>query len=159
MRASFELHVLAVYSASLATSPTENQPLETSWLAITALPFARFAQIFCYDETGFDMRSRRFLIGLLSAVATFSAFAFDRPFPPDAKRGVMSPALFPAIEIDGKSRALAAGARIWNQDNLIEMPASLRGSDFIVNYTEDHQGDIDRVWILTAEEAKKPPAK
>lgn len=50
---------------------------------------------------------------------------------------------------------MAPGARIWNQDNLIEMPAALRGSDLPVNYTEDAQGDIDRVWILTAEEARQ----
>lgn len=105
------------------------------------------------------MWSRHFLVFLLSAGVTLAAAAFDRPFPPNAKRGTMTPASYPSIVIDGKARSLSAGARIWNQDNLIEMPASLRGSGLAVNYTEDGEGDIDRVWILTRDEASRPPAK
>jgi hypothetical protein len=97
----------------------------------------------------------RFLTGFLLVMTTLSASAFDRPFPPSVKRGVMSPGFYPVIIIDGQTRHLSAGARIWNQDNLIEMPASLRGSGFAVNYTEDIQGDIDRVWMLSNEEAAK----
>ena len=85
--------------------------------------------------------------------------AFERPFPGHAKRGKMSPAAHPMIVIEGKTRQLSPGARIWNENNLIEMPASLRGSDIVVNYTENDQGDIDRVWILTPEEATQPIAK
>lgn len=105
------------------------------------------------------MRSGHLLIAFLSAVMTLPALAFERPFPPDVKRGKMTPAAYPSIVIDGKTRSLSAGARIWSQDNRIEMPASLRGSDFTVNYTENGQGDIDRVWVLTQEEASRPPAK
>lgn len=105
------------------------------------------------------MRSRHLLIVFLSAVITLPALAFERPFPQGIKRGKMAPAAYPSIVIDGKTRSLSAGARIWNQDNRIELPASLRGSDLTVNYTENDQGDIDRVWILTKEEASRPPAK
>jgi hypothetical protein len=101
------------------------------------------------------MWTRRFLIGLLSAATMLTAYAFDRPFPPASKRGTMSPAIYPAIVIDGKMRNLSAGARIWNQDNLIEQPASLRGNGLVVNYTENADGDIDRVWILSNEEASR----
>lgn len=66
----------------------------------------------------------------------------------------MTPAPYPEIVIEGKMRYLSAGARIWNEDNLIQMPASLRGSNLVVNYTENDQGEIDRVWILTTEEAR-----
>jgi hypothetical protein len=102
---------------------------------------------------------RRFPLLVLLAGITLSAAAFERPFPQHAKRGMMTPATYPAIMIDGKNRHLTPGSRIWNQDNLIEMPAALRGSDLAVNYTEDIQGDIDRVWILTKEEASRPAAK
>ena len=71
----------------------------------------------------------------------------------------MSPADYPELRVDGKLRHLAPGARIWNQDNLIELPASLRDADLPVNYTEDTQGQIDRVWILSAEEASQPLAQ
>ena len=102
------------------------------------------------------MRLRPFLIAFLFALAALPALAFERPFPEDTLRGTMSPRAFPEIIINGQLRHLAPGARIWNQDNLIQLPASLRGSDMIVNYTENPQGEIDRVWILSAEEALRP---
>lgn len=104
------------------------------------------------------MWSRFFLTMFLSAVAAVPAFA-ERPFPPDVKRGTMSPAPHPAIMINGKMRKLSPGARIWNTENLVEMPSSLRGSDLPVNYTENEQGDIDRVWILNRDEANQPLSK
>jgi hypothetical protein len=105
------------------------------------------------------MWSRRFLMLVLSATITTSGWAFDRPFPANAKRGTMTPALYPSIVISGTTRKLSVAARIWNQDNLIQVPASLPARDFTVNYTEDTQGEIDRVWILTSEEARKPLVK
>lgn len=101
------------------------------------------------------MRIQTFLLSCAIALVTLTAQAFDRPFPDTVKRGVMTPANYPAIIIDEKTRTLSAGARIWNQDNMIEMPSALRGSEFAVNYTESDSGDIDRVWILTADEAKR----
>lgn len=93
---------------------------------------------------------------MLAAILT--VHAADRPFPVTAKRGTMTPAPYPEIVIDSKLRHLAPGARIWNAENLIEMPAALRG-DFTVNYTENDEGDIDRVWILNDEEAREPLAR
>lgn len=105
------------------------------------------------------MWTKRFLIACAFSVAAMSAQAFDRPFPSTVKRGLMTPAVSPAIIIDEKPRTMTAGARIWNQDNTIEMPAALRGSKIAVNYTEIESGEIDRVWILTADEAKQNPPK
>jgi hypothetical protein len=99
------------------------------------------------------MRIRHLLASLVLLIA-LPALA-DRPFPKDVKRGAMTPAAYPAIVIDGKSRTLAIGARIWNTDNLIEQPAALRGENIVVNYTETEQGEIDRVWILTKDEASQ----
>lgn len=105
------------------------------------------------------MRTKILLISVALAVTTLSAQAFERPFPPAAKRGVMTPAVSPTIIINDKTRRLTAGARIWNQNNTIDMPAALRGSNLPVNYTEIDSGEIDRVWILTADEAAKAPPK
>lgn len=105
------------------------------------------------------MRRRPFLIICFSAVLALPAMAFERPFPAPTKRGQMSPGAYPEIIIDGKMRRLSPGSRIWNQNNLIEMPAAVRGSDLVVNYTENFQGEIDRVWILTPEEAGQPVAR
>ena len=109
------------------------------------------------------MPTRRLLISALLATVVTTvtvappALAFDRPFPTFAKRGVMKPDLFPSVVIDGRPRILTAGARIWNTDNLIQMPASLPQKSMVVNYTEDDSFYIDRIWILTTEEAAQTP--
>ncbi|WP_332855170.1 hypothetical protein [Duganella sp. S19_KUP01_CR8] len=95
----------------------------------------------------------RFCALLMAGLLSLSALAFERPFPANALRGKMTPGYFPDVSIDGKPRQLSPAARIFNRDNMIEMPAGLRGSDIVVNYTVDFQGFIDRIWILTAEEA------
>ncbi|GAB2851096.1 hypothetical protein GCM10027277_19210 [Pseudoduganella ginsengisoli] len=99
------------------------------------------------------MRLFSALAAALALLTALPAWA-DRPFPAGAKRGLMTPAYAPDIFIDGKPRRLAPSARIFNQDNLIEMPASLRGQNIVVNYEEDRDGLIFNVWILTPEEAR-----
>jgi hypothetical protein len=95
----------------------------------------------------------RLLALLCAALLALPALAFDRPFPPGALRGKMTPGYYPDLTLDGKARKLSPSSRIFNQDNMIEMPAALRGSNIVVNYTVDGAGEIDRVWILTADEA------
>ncbi len=86
-----------------------------------------------------------------------TSWAFERPFPETAQRATLSSlSTYPAILLDKKKRILSVGARIWNQHNLIEMPMYIQGTSFTVNYTENIQGEIDRVWILSPEEANKP---
>ncbi|MGI4847725.1 MAG: hypothetical protein ACRYGK_06270 [Janthinobacterium lividum] len=82
-----------------------------------------------------------------------AAAAFDRMFPPNTKRGTLSTEAYPVISINGKERQLSAGAWIRNENNTIDMPASLAGRRMVVNYTENGMGQIDRVWILTSSEA------
>lgn len=96
---------------------------------------------------------KRSVAALLAAVVALPLLAGARPFPADIKRGRMTPGYYPDLTIDGKPRKLSPAARIFNQDNTIEMPASLRGSGMLVYYTEDANGDIKDVWILTDEEA------
>ena len=105
------------------------------------------------------MWMQRFLIGFLFMATAFSALAFERPFPATAKRGAMTPVNYAEITIDGKARHLSAAARIWNQNNTIDVPTALRGSDLVVNYTENSAGEIDNVWILTKDEASKELAQ
>ena len=102
------------------------------------------------------------LRGLLAAglaTTAFAAAALERNFPDTVKRARITPSVYPAIVINGKVRNLSAGARIWNEDNRIELPASLRGSGLPANYTENFEGDIDRVWLLSPEEARIPLPK
>ena len=116
----------------------------------------RYFHVHIFDDTELHMRARLFLMGLILSSTVLSAAAFERSFPDKAKRGTMSPAPYPTIIVDGKERRLTAGGRIWNQDNLIQMPATLRPGDYVVNYTESLQGEIDRIWILKPQEAERP---
>lgn len=102
----------------------------------------------------------RWMVLFLAACAALPALAFERPFPPQALRGTMTPGYAPDVTIDGKPRQLSPSSRIFNQDNMIEMPAALRGKEIVVNYTVDGMGYIDRVWMLSGEEAavKRPTA-
>lgn len=103
------------------------------------------------------MRISRLAVFCLLAWFGFAAHAFERPFPPIAKRGTLSMMNYPAVAIDGRERRLSPGAWIRNERNTIDMPASLAGREFTVNYTENSQGDVDRVWILTPQEARATP--
>ncbi|MTW10464.1 hypothetical protein GM658_07590 [Pseudoduganella eburnea] len=103
------------------------------------------------------MNKRHFLLALAATIA-FPALAQEagrepRPFPPNAKRGRMTLGYAPDIIIDGKLRQLSPAARIVSEDNLSVVPGSLSEKDIPVIYTEDMNGNIDRVWILTPEEA------
>lgn len=107
------------------------------------------------------MNKRHFLLALATALAlpTLPALAAEpRPFPPNAKRGKISFGYAPDIAIDGKLRQLSPAARIFSQENLTVVPGSLAEQTFIVNYTEDMDGNVNLVWILTPEEARLPAA-
>jgi hypothetical protein len=95
-----------------------------------------------------------FLALILSGV-TLSAAALERPFPNDIKRGTMTLTNGQNLLINGKPRAFSGAIQIRNADNLIQMSGSISGKAMPINYLENFQGDIHRVWILTAEEAKQ----
>ena len=108
------------------------------------------------------MRVKRFLSSLAVGAALAAALpaqALDRLFPPGVKRGTMSAVEFPAVSLNGSQRKLSPGAWIRNENNTIDMPVTLRGREFTVNYTENPHGDIDRVWILSPAEASVPLPK
>lgn len=96
---------------------------------------------------------------LLALALACPAWAGERLFPAYALRGTFTPGYFPDITLDGKPRQLSPAARIFNQDNRIELPAALRGKNIVINYTVDGLGNVDRIWILSAAEAaQKLPA-
>lgn len=100
----------------------------------------------------------RIIFAFALAVNCWSAHAFERPFPANAKRGVMSPGFFPELTLNNQTRRFAANVQIRNAINLIQTPTSLESGRYWVNYVESNTGEITRIWILTPEEARmKPP--
>ena len=95
----------------------------------------------------------------LFALAFAPGAAAERPFPPDARRGEMKAFAYPQMKIGDKTLRLSAGGRIFNERNLIIMPASLQRQNAQVIYATDINGDLRAVWLLTPEEVKKYPLK
>ena len=108
------------------------------------------------------MRLQRILSCLTvgaALVCSLPAQALERLFPPAAKRGTLSSVDFPTVRLNGTERKLAPGAWIRNENNTIDMPVTLKGRQFTVNYTEDNEGNVNRVWILSPAEASVPLPK
>jgi hypothetical protein len=100
----------------------------------------------------------RFLVAMIAAASISPAFA-ARNFPEKAVRGEIKSHNFPYVKIGAKTLRLAPGGKIFNQQNLIIMPASLQSQTAQIMYTTDMNGDLSRVWLLTAEEAARYPIK
>ena len=98
---------------------------------------------------------KRWLIAISMATLALPAIAFDRTFPQTTLRGKMTITAYPAIVIDKANLRLSPGSRIWGQNHLTQIPVSLGASTYVVNYTQNVQGDVDRVWILTTDEASQ----
>jgi hypothetical protein len=97
-----------------------------------------------------------------AALAAFalcaSAFAqVQRNFPPNALRGTIAVGATPEIVLNGAPARLAPGARIRNQANLLELPASFLGQKFAAHYTVDVSGLVNNIWILRSDELAKRP--
>ena len=97
-------------------------------------------------------------VAALALSFSLSAFAqVQRNFPPNALRGELVVGELPQVSVNGAAGALAPGARIRGQNNMLQMSGSLAGAKLLVHYTLDTAGQVKDVWILTADEAAKRP--
>ncbi len=92
----------------------------------------------------------------LASLSLLAHASSERLFPVNVKRGTMVPRDPPDLIINGKPRFLAAGARIRDANNHFQHLSSLHDEQYIVNYTENHYGDINQIWILSPEEILTP---
>jgi len=81
-----------------------------------------------------------------------------RNLPPDARPGRFEMRVFPEASLDGQAVRLGAGARIYDQRNMIVMPASLSGT-FDALVERDPGGQVGRVWLLTPAELEAAQAR
>ena len=101
------------------------------------------------------MRSIRLLSIFVLITFTLSAMALERTFPATTQRGNFTITAYPTITINDKVLRLSPGSRIWNTNHLTQTPVSLGNATYVVNFTQNTQGEVDRVWILTPDEAKQ----
>ncbi|MBI2316547.1 MAG: hypothetical protein HYU75_05905 [Betaproteobacteria bacterium] len=84
------------------------------------------------------------------------AEAQQREIPETAKRATIAHVADVVVNVDGREMRLAPGATIRNQRNLIIVPVLLPPEGAQAQYLLDRNGQISRVWLLTAEEAARP---
>ena len=92
---------------------------------------------------------------LALALGATAVGAQVRTIPAEAKRGVIRHLQEASVEINGRRMPLAPGAQIRDATNLIVIPATVPAGSR-VKFTLDAQGQLNRVWILSAEEAAQP---
>ncbi len=95
------------------------------------------------------------LLALFAALSAGGVAA--REFPQNAKRDEIKAHQYPYYKIGSQTYRLAPGGKIFNQHNMIIMPASLQLQTADVMYQLDMNGDLGRVWLLTPEEARQIP--
>ena len=86
---------------------------------------------------------------LLGGVAVLAA----RVLPSDAKFAEDAEFSYPYVTANKQTLRLAVGVRIYNEHNLIVMPATVPPKAKVL-LKIDINGDVSRVWILTDDEAK-----
>ena len=82
-------------------------------------------------------------------VAISAAHAQSRPIPEQARHGTLVLGVFPQARLDGKAVRLGAGARVFDQRNLIVTPASIKDVRNYVAFVTGPQNEILTAWILT----------
>jgi len=101
------------------------------------------------------------MLTTLAAIAALPIPSFAqalRDIPADAPRGRMTHLTELQVELDGRQALLATNVRIIGTTNLTMVPGAIPPGS-IVRYRLDADRAIDRVWILTPEEAVAIPAR
>jgi hypothetical protein len=106
-------------------------------------------------------------VGLLGFVLALTASPGEgfaaRNFPRDARFGKLTAFTYPYASIGGKALRMSPGAKIYNEQNLIIMPAAMRQQAKVL-YRLDNAGSLSAIWLLTEHEAaaferRFPPVK
>jgi hypothetical protein len=82
-----------------------------------------------------------------------------RDFPEDGVQGDLRPLEYPFVKLSGKAIRLAPGSRIFDVNNRIIQPNVLPALAAVL-YKLDNRGDVQNIWILSADEIqylKKKP--
>ena len=97
---------------------------------------------------------RVMLTPLLLVCVSLSAIADGRTFPAHAKLGKLSITKMADLVIDGKLKLTTPATRIYSEDGMLITSSTLDAVKVSVNYTENEFGEIETLWLLSAEEAK-----
>jgi len=93
-----------------------------------------------------------------SGIAALPALGALRTIPADAPATIMTVNVDGTVVLGKKVVALSPGAQIRDAENRIVVPASLTGT-YRVRVQLNAEGQLNRAWILTGEEAAQPAPK
>jgi len=99
---------------------------------------------------------RHLVVGVALGAALSASSAIvsaARTLPGDATFAEGAEFNYPYVKAGKQILRLAAGARIYNERNLIIMPGTVPAKASVL-YRTDSNGQISRVWILSDDEAK-----
>ena len=99
------------------------------------------------------------VLSILVGIAATPAQAQIRPIPANARLATLKLGVFPDAELNGKAIRLGPGARIYNRDNIIIIPSTLKDVTMVVAYVTGSLGEVVTVWILTDEEIRQVRAR
>ena len=106
----------------------------------------------------FRRPARQILIALAVALIVLAAAPGQvwsaRQLPSGARFGQMTAFQYPLLAIGKNTFRMAPGAKIYNHQNLIIMPAAMPPKAAVL-YKLDTAGEISGIWLLTAEEAAR----
>lgn len=94
----------------------------------------------------------------LSGIAALPVLGALRTIPADAPATIMTANVDGTVVLGKKVVALSPGAQIRDAENRIVLPASLNGP-YRVRVLLNAEGQLNRAWILTGEEAAQPAPK
>jgi hypothetical protein len=97
------------------------------------------------------------VLALVVALAAALPAHAQRLFERTALRGELQVTAPPEALLNGKPVRLAPGARIRNEQNMLQLSGTLLDRMLVVNYTLDGFGQVREVWILSAAEAARQP--
>ena len=79
-----------------------------------------------------------------------------RPIPAESVVAQMLPPFNGRVELNGQDFGLSPASQIRDQNNRIVMPGAVQQAAK-VRYLTDVGGSVQRIWILTPEEAARSP--
>ena len=119
-----------------------------------------------HDRLGFPKTLRlvalvlaALLLTVVIGIAAAPAQAQVRPIPDNAQLATLKLGVFPDAVLNGKAVKLGPGTRIYNQDNIIVVPSTLKDVTNVVAYVTGSLGEVVSVWILKDAELKQLRAR
>ena len=85
----------------------------------------------------------------------FAASQAQQVYPNGSEQGNARFGAFPAVTINCRGYTLGPGARVLDSQRRLVLTARLDGVESPVVFQQDAQGNVFRVWLVTAAQAKQ----